>query len=152
MAGGPGQYSYWDGFAIAGSGSVRRDPAAVLSGQAPLVGPGVVVTSMAMPDVRTAGGRLGFPATSTMYTPSGTLGVLLFGIPDAPLFVPGWTDPLWVTGGLVMAFGASPLVFASVAVPNSPSLAGQCFGWQGLSIDAAFAVQVSNAAWFVLRP
>jgi hypothetical protein len=147
-----GGHAFGIGLAIAGSGSVRVDPGALLSGQAPLFAPGVVVTSVAMPDVRAAGGQLGFPATCTMNGPSGALGVLLLGIPDAPLFVPGWTDPLWVTGGFVMAFGVlgSPLG-ASVAVPNIPALAGQCFGWQGLSIDAAFAFQVSNAAWFVLR-
>jgi hypothetical protein len=40
---------------------------------------------------------------------------------------------------------------ASVFLPPDPTLVGLSFGWQGFSIDANFAFQVSNAAWFAIH-
>lgn len=136
-----------NGLAIAGAGVARVDPAIALS----QVAPGVAWTATAMPHLTSAGGALSLTASATLGGSAGDLGLIALGVPDAPVFVPGWSDPLWLANPFLMdvAVLGAPFVF-SVGVPFDPTLEGLCFAWQGFSLDANFLLQVSNPAWFVV--
>jgi hypothetical protein len=136
------------GLQIAGAGVARIDPAVTTT----QVAPGITWAAVAMPAVTCTGGALDAPVFATMDGPAGDLGLLAIGTPGGPAFVPGWADPLWINPMFVVDFAVlgAPFV-ASVFLPPDPTLVGLSFGWQGFSIDANFAFQVSNAAWFAIH-
>lgn len=145
-----------DGFAIDGLGTLRADPAVVLQGRAPRVGPGIAASTAPQAFSTVDDPSLGAPVTARLHGPHGQLGILAVGLPGPSYTLPGFADRwFWnphsvVTQVLGVPTAATPLV-AVLTVPNHASFVGLQFVWHGLAYDPASGLQVSNAASHVVH-
>lgn len=142
--------------AIAGTGSLRLDPAVVLTTTAvPAIASTVGLQTATMPTVL---GQSAAP-NSTLFAaalgPIGDVVVLVVGLPGAAATVPGFTDAFWIDPA-VHHFHAIGVprpgvpVLGAVAVPNVAALRGLRIAWQAASIGSA-GTMASNPTWTLVR-
>ncbi|MBL8722933.1 MAG: hypothetical protein JNK49_02755 [Planctomycetes bacterium] len=153
LAGGQGVPA---GFAVAGTGTVRVDPAVAVSGANPPFAVGVQATVAPQAWVVASDPVLGNPVNVELRGPLGDLGALGVGFPGASHAVPGVTDRLFWNGStaVTQAIGvvqAGAPVAAVVTLPNQQSLLGLQLVWHGVTFAAANGLQVSPPAWYVAR-
>lgn len=141
------------GGAIAGTGSVRIDPVTTIAAAAPQFGAGITTTTATMPYVRTTASGGGTTVTATLAGPGGEVGAVFVGLRSLPQSLPG-ADPVWLEVPTMLlagvaVLGASPLQTVT-QLPPSPGYTGLAVVWQGVSIDAAGSLQLSNPSWILL--
>jgi hypothetical protein len=153
LAGGQGVPA---GFAVAGTGTVRVDPAVAVSGANPPFAAGVQATVAPQAWVAASDPVLGNPVNVELRGPIGDLGALGVGLPGESHALPGITDRLFWNGStaVTQAIGvvqAGAPVAAVVTVPNQQSLLGLQLVFHGVTFAAANGLQVSPPAWYVVR-
>jgi hypothetical protein len=154
LAGGAGQPQ---GFAVAGTGTLRIDPGVAVSGANPPFAAGVLATVAPQALVVASDPVLGNPVTAELRGPIGDLGALAVGLPGSSHPVPGIADRLFwnaattVTQAIGVIQAGAPLA-AVVAVPNQPALLGLQLVWHGVTFAPANGLQISPPAWYVVRP
>jgi hypothetical protein len=99
------------------------------------------------------GGALGGSVSATLNGANGNIALLVLGVTGPPLPVPGIIDSWWldpaVSASVALAIQNGPLT-ATVAIPPTPTLQGQLFGFQGLFLTPT-GLSVSNPHRFVIR-
>lgn len=144
------------GFAVAGTGTVRVDPGVAVSGANPPFAAGVMATVLPQALVVATDPVLGNPVTAELRGPIGDLGALAVGLPGLSHPVAGIADRLFwnaattVTQAIGTIQAGAPIA-AAVAVPNQPTLLGLQLVWHGVAFSPANGLQVSPPAWYVVR-
>jgi hypothetical protein len=144
-------------FAVAGTGTVRVDPSVSIQAASPPFAPGITATVQEMPHVTATDGLLGGTSTAALHGPNGHLGVLAVGFAGPAFDAPGvFADPLFWAQGFAVALSAGvPApglpVTGPVAIPGNPVFAGLQLLYQGITLDAAAGLQISNPAVGVVR-
>lgn len=141
--------------AVVGNGTLRKDPAVVVSGAAPAISGAVVHSTVAMPMLDRTEGGLGDTITASLRGPSGHLGVLLIGYSAAPYVVAGLADELWYqpAASFVQAIGvpqAGIPLSGSLSIPNLAGFLGHRFVWQAVTYDGVGGYQASNPSHLVV--
>jgi hypothetical protein len=139
--------------AIAGTGSLRIDPAIPVIGA---VAASVLVTTV--PNVRLLSNvpLLGGVAAATCTAASGSLVVVAIGEPAPASPLPGLTDPLWIgaTNSFAVDFGvvsaAGEFVVAE-PVPGQPALRGIVLVWQAAQLGPTGVAALSNPSATMVR-
>jgi hypothetical protein len=141
--------------AIAGSGSVERDPSPSVLGSngASGVDPGMLDVVRPLPSLRTMPASPGGTVFADVTTPIGELVLLALSLPGPVTTVPGVDGAFWLDGGTatLMTLGVPqpgvPVQF-SIAVPPGPGLVGARFTWQAVAYSAANGLRASNPSTY----
>ncbi|HEU4420161.1 MAG TPA: hypothetical protein VFT55_14595 [Planctomycetota bacterium] len=142
--------------AVTGTGAVRLDPSVSVLGASQFA-PAITVTVQAMPHVTATDGLLGGTSAAALHGPNGHLGLLAVGFAGPAFDLPGvFVDPLfWAQGNAVTLSAGVPApgqpVTGQVAIPGNPVFAGLQLLYQGITLDAAAGLQLSNPAVGVVR-
>lgn len=140
------------GPAVLGTGVLRLSPSVVVAGSNPPIAPGVVATTLTMPQIATSWITGSVYSVYTTGTP-GELGLVLGSVRSVSLPVPG-LDALWLdapTARLEVAgvFGAGSLS-RLVTLPSSPTLSGQSIVWQTVSFGPTGSLALGNPTWLMV--
>ncbi len=157
LASGPAAGGAANGFAIAGSGAARLDPAVLLVGGASPIEPSVAATTVAMPDVTVEEVPPAGTVQADVRGPIGQAAFLLVSLTGPAFSVPSlvadsiWLDPfsMLVLVGGVPAAGAP--VSHQLFMPAVSTTLGFAIVWQSLSLDAVAGLQIGNPDYFVVH-
>jgi hypothetical protein len=141
--------------AIAGSGSVERDPSPSVLGSngASGVDPGMLDVVRPLPSLRTVPASPGGTVFADVTTPIGELVLLALSLPGPVTTVPGVDGAFWLDGttATLMTLGVPqagvPVQF-SIAVPAGPGLISARFTWQAVAYSTADGLRASNPSTY----
>ncbi|HZN38586.1 MAG TPA: hypothetical protein VFD82_07270 [Planctomycetota bacterium] len=123
----------------------------VPSGGALPFSPNVAAAWISCASVATQPAPPGGTVQTSVLSPAGSFVCLLFGRPAAPMAVPGiWPGRLWLdpAATVVVAGFMSVGMIAnfSLAVPATPALIGERYGWQAVLLQASGGLRFGNAS------
>jgi hypothetical protein len=139
--------------AIAGTGSLRIDPAIPVAGA---VASSVLVSTVPNARLTSNVPLLGGSAAATCTGTSGSLIVVALGEPSLASPFPGLSDPLWLgaSNSFVVDFGVASAAgeFAvAVPLPGQTGLRGIAFVWQAAQLGPFSVAALSNPSATVIR-
>jgi hypothetical protein len=137
--------------AVAGTGTLRIDPAVGVVGQ---FAAGVTSTIVAMPLLQSTNGILGGVATAHRYGLAGALAAIAVSLPGPSSALPPLPDPIWLDSSLfIAAFGIVPTtgLTASISIPAQPALEGFPLVWQAADFGPTGIADLSNPSPMILR-
>ena len=144
------------GYAVAGTGTVRIDPAVNILGHSPAYQSGVVVTVAPQAFVTVDDPSHGAPVTALLHGPHGDLGALAVALSGPSYTFPGivdrffWNPATLVTLAIGVPMAGTP-VAGVVALPNHASFLGLPLVWHGITHAPATGLQVSNPVFHIVH-
>jgi len=144
------------GPALIGNGVVRIDPSVTVAAGAVPFGPGLVVTTLAMPHVTAVSAPLGGTLFAGLRGPVGSLGVLSVAWPGPAVAIAPLADPIFwdLSTAVNQAVGVPAVgqpVGSQIVVPNNPVFRGVGLVYHGFTWEPVGGLQVSNPVAVVVH-